>query len=95
MPEQLEDGVYAYGDKQYQIVHEGTVYNTDSSEFLGCLPVFGGTIELYKDSENGYFTMTFSHDPSKKPAFGRLPEKTAMLWAKGIERYWETKQNEM
>lgn len=94
MQEPQEDGVYSLGDRQYLIVQDGISYNTENSEFLGCLPVFGGTIELFKDSESGYFTLAFSSDTDKTPTFTQMHETTAKLWQKGTEKYWASKQQQ-
>jgi hypothetical protein len=89
---ELVYSVTEYDEKQYRVLYKGITYDTNEAEFLGFMPVFGSTIELYRDSEGRYFTLSFTRDLNKKPGFSRMPEGMAKAWIEGMEKYWTAKQ---
>jgi hypothetical protein len=89
---ELVYSVTEYDEKQYRVLYKGITYDTNEAEFLGFMPVFGSTIELYRDSEGRYFTLSFTRDLNKKPGFSRMPEGMAKAWIEGMEKYWAAKQ---
>ena len=86
--------VTEYADKQYRVVCQGITYDTNEAKFLGVMPVFGSTIELYQDSEGRYFTLSFTKDLTKKPSFNKMPKGMAKAWIEGMEKYWAAKAKE-
>ena len=82
--------MYLCENGQYEIESHGRCYKTETAEMLGHMPVLGGNTILYKDSDNGYFVISFSSD--NQPSFSRLTETMGRLWAKGVEKYWAAKQ---
>jgi hypothetical protein len=79
------------GYGQYEIVCGGKVYDTNEAEIIGYMPIGGKSTVLYKDKEKGYFVLGAASCDDKKPSFTKLGSETGKLWAKGIEKYWDSK----
>ncbi len=83
--------IVEYADRQYRIKSDWGNFDTADDEFLGVLPVFNDTSELYRHGADFYYTLSFSE---RKISFSAMNKWEGEAWERGIDRYWETKQNE-
>jgi hypothetical protein len=84
-----------YADRQYRITSDWGNFDTAKDEFLGFLPVFNDTTELYRHGEELYYILSFFANVERKPAFTVMNKWIGEAWQRGIDKYWEVHNADM